>query len=130
VLGPLAKSSALKQFRLLDFELPWDGDAVGLAAALAQLPAGLEYLDISYRHSRQARVPLPTGIVHHLQQLTFLNLTGAFVLGPDKTSPALQPLRCLTQLVDLRLCLMEADGNRITANMLSGTHQLTMVWHT
>jgi hypothetical protein len=41
VLAPLVKSSALKQFRLLDFELPWDGDAVGLAAALTQLPAGL-----------------------------------------------------------------------------------------
>jgi Ran GTPase-activating protein (RanGAP) involved in mRNA processing and transport len=37
----------------------------------------------------------------------------------------MQPLQSLTRLVDLRLSLMNARGERITTSMLSGTHNLT-----
>ena len=130
VLGAAAGVAALRQLRLRDCKL------LGAAGqALSVLPAGLEHLSISKVTVNDQSVQLATTVLQQLQQLTFLELLGVELQGPeltadsaavvcDKASPALQPLQALTLLADLRL---EDIGcySDLTASMLSGAHNLT-----
>jgi hypothetical protein len=76
VLGPAAKLAGLKQLRLREFDLV--PQAERWAAALLQLPAGLEHLSINGEVVNVTYDPspleLPTGFLQRLQQLTYLEL--------------------------------------------------------
>jgi hypothetical protein len=108
-----------------------DGEEA-LAAALAPLSAVLEHLSIAnlprYGHPDQPRL-FPTAMLQQMQQLTFLELAGITLQGPDEASPALQPLQALTRLVDLRLNNMGPRGGEnqslVSDSMLSGMQHLT-----
>ena len=127
VLGPAAKLAGLKQLRLRDFDLV--PQAERWAAALLQLPAGLEHLSINGEVVNVTYDPsplqLPTGFLQRLQQLTYLELVYVELQGPvDDASTALQPLQALTRLVDLRVNPFD-QLESITCEMLSGTYHLT-----
>jgi hypothetical protein len=127
-----AGAPPLKQLQLDCCEL-LDG-AEGLAAALLQLPA-LEHLcifcnciydcicdcDCNYYCNATATASFATGVLQQLQQLTYLELAGDCLQGPDEASPDLQPLTALARLVDLRLRLEDT----ISASMLSSVCHLT-----
>jgi hypothetical protein len=102
-------ASALTQLSISDCMLPYDEDAEGVvAAALTQLPEGLQHLTISnvdamdYRQGWwDARLPLCTLLP--MQQLTFLELAGVNweAHRPLPLDPRpLEPLEALTRLVD------------------------------
>jgi hypothetical protein len=57
-----------------------------------------------------------------LPQLTYLELAGMQLIGPDRISPALQPLQALTRLADLRLAFLDCTVN---ADVLSQAGHLT-----
>jgi hypothetical protein len=128
VLGAAASLASLTRLRLNVCKLL--GTEELLAAALANLPAGLEHL--STRSLFNAAVP--TAMLEQLQQLTFLELDGITVRGQGEDVPALQPLQAMTRLADLRVnsttsvhgfaCADEYHLN-LTASMLSGAHRLT-----
>ena len=124
MLGAAAGIAALKQLQLRDCVL-LDGDE-GLAAAMSQLPAGLEHLGISQVTSSrylQGYACFPTGVLQWLQQLTYLELACIQLQRPDEASPTLQPLQALARLVDLQL---HADIMwSVTASMLLETQKLT-----
>jgi hypothetical protein len=122
VLGSVAVA-ALKQLWLTSCEL-LDGEAQ-LAAALSQLPAGLQHLSITAPWVNNWSTKLPTGALQRLQQLTYLELADVVLQSPVQGQPVLQPLQALTRLQDLRLC---TDDGGITASMLSGTHHLARLW--
>ena len=63
------------------------------------------------------------GKLQLLQHLTYLELLGADIEGPDAASLALQPLQALTRLVEL--CLVGLEGGVVTVSMLSGMTNLT-----
>ena len=94
-----------------------------LAAALSQLPAGLQRLSIMLYPSHGQRGHFGTGELQRLQQLTSLVLQGVVMQGPHG-SPALQPLHGLNRLADLQL-QVKREYSSITASMLSGMHSLT-----
>jgi hypothetical protein len=135
VLGAAAGSAALKRLTLSssctvcdELHLLDDAPADALAAALLQLPAGLEHLSIcsvvQYGVGTPAVwVPLPTFFLQQLQQLTYLELAFNELRGAREGQLALQPLQRLTRLVDLRLTPF--DPTTVLASMLSGTHNLT-----
>ena len=127
VLGPAAGVAALTQLRLSDCKLGDSMPAVALAAAMWQLPQGLQHLCIGSSSSSTTRFDFPADVCRQLQQLTHLELTGVDVVNADADAdpagPVLQDLQALTRLVDLRLHDMEAVD--ITAAMLSGIRQLT-----
>jgi hypothetical protein len=140
-LQDAAMITSLKQLRLSDCRLR-DSDAHALAAALPQLPAGLEHLSISRvmttnqgYHGRVGflpdtpgyhnRVGIPPAALARLQQLTYLELENVWLTGVVEDSPALQHLQALTRLVDLRLVAVGAEDDNIPASMLSGTQGLT-----
>ena len=145
VLGAAAMVAALKQLQLSDCEL-LDGEQQ-LAAALWQLPPGLEHLSISglvwdfQPNPGRCWVQVPTGVLQQLQQLTYLQLTRCRLKSPVEGQLALQPLQALTLLQDLRLAAddgeedkLPADDDRLDASMLSGAHHLTRLevsgcWH-
>jgi hypothetical protein len=139
VLGAAAIVAALKQLQLHDCEL-LDGEEQ-LAAALWQLPAGLEHLSISGLTWDHLWVQVPTGVLQQLQQLTYLELTRCRLKSPVEGQLALQPLQALTLLQDLRLAAddgemdkLPADDDRLEASMLSGAQHLTRLevsgcWH-
>jgi hypothetical protein len=118
--GVLQSVTALRQLRLTACEL-LDGHE-HLAAALTQLPAGLEHPSITTLGVDDLTVNFPTGVLQRLQQLTYLELDDIALQGPCKEQPVLQPVQALTRLQDLRL---GTDNGGITASMLSGTHHLT-----
>jgi hypothetical protein len=129
VLGAAADIAALKQLRLYGCafltSVRYDGTTMvppeELAAALQQLPAGLEHL--SLRTPSMVHQHLPTGVLQRLQQLSYLELVGFTLQAPGQGANALQPLEALTGLVDLRL---SCQGRMlVAADMLSGTHHLT-----
>jgi hypothetical protein len=115
--------TALKQLRLCDCKLL---NASSVAAALPELPAGLEHLSISkITASGNQWVGVSTAVLAKLQQLTYLELAETGVTCPSKLGPGLQPLQALTRLVDLRLgALVPGDGT-VPASMLSETQHLT-----
>jgi hypothetical protein len=121
VLGAAASPAALKQLRLSTCHLLGSGAAQVLAAALSQLPAGLEHLTICELYCGGQSVPFPAGMLQQLQHLTYLQLGEVDVVGPDEASPTLQPLQALTRLVGLKLDLQD----KITSSMLSGMQHLT-----
>ena len=128
VLGAAEGIAALKQLQLSRCKLR-DGDD-GLAAALAQLPAGLEALCFAKASVRGNGywALLPTAALQRLLQLTSLQLARVLLQGADEASPVLQPLQALTRLVDLQLDRVDTtDGApvRLTASMLSNTCSLT-----
>jgi hypothetical protein len=130
VLGDTVVVAALKQLRLRSCQLYDVGD--DLEAALPLLPSGLEHLSINGLYSwyvREHPVRVPAVVLQPLQQLTYLELSCGIKQGPDKATPALQPLTALTRLVDLRLHVGYTDGGDgssvITAAMLSHTCHLT-----
>ena len=113
VLGGAA-AAALKQLRLKDCELEAAGS---LAAALAQLP-DLQHLSIDHVNPYDSEIE-----VQMLQKLTCLELAASSLQPNGEAIPALQRLRDLTALVDLRL---SSDSTySITASMLSGLQHLT-----
>jgi hypothetical protein len=122
VLGAAATVAAIKQLQLHDCELLDDGADEVVAAALSQLPAGLEHLSISNLKNGGVPVDFPAGVLHQMQDLTYLELGCSGVAGPDEASPALQPLQALTRLVDLRFCWLDEV---VTCSMLSGMQHLT-----
>jgi hypothetical protein len=134
VLGA-AVVAALKQLCLSDCKL-LDGKEQ-LAAALWQLPDGLEHLSISGLIAEGLWVQVPPGVLQRLQQLTYLELTRCRLKSPVEGEPALQPLQALTRLQDLRLATVDkvpADDDRLDASMLAGAHHLTRLdvsgcWH-
>jgi hypothetical protein len=145
VLGAAAMVAALKQLQLHDCEL-LDGEEQ-LAAALWQLPAGLEHLSISglvwdfQPTPGRCWVQIPTGVLQQLQQLTYLELTRCRLKSAVEGELALRPLQALTLLQDLRLAAddgyedkLPADDDQLNASMLSGAHHLTRLeasgnWH-
>ena len=127
-LGPLGEVSALKQLCLRHCEV-LDGMADVLAATLLRLPAGLEHLCISGLHrSTNIDMDFAARVIQQLQGLTYLELADLKLPAVDpvrgQASPALQSLRSLTQLRDLRLDDVR-DDMTITASMLSGMRDLT-----
>jgi hypothetical protein len=123
VMAAAAGSPPLKQLRLSACTL-LDG-VEGLAAAPVQLRA-LEHLMLREIHDSATYnwFCFPTGVLQHLQQLTYLELAIVILQGPDPTSPALQPLTALTRLADLRLSA-HIFALSVTARMLSGMCHLT-----
>jgi hypothetical protein len=139
VQGAAAVVAALQQLRLSDCAL-LDGEEQ-LAAALWQLPPGLQHLSINGLLADGSWVQVPTGVLQRLQQLTYLELARCSFKSAVEGEPALQPLQALTLLQDLRLAADDgyydkrpADDARLDASMLSGTHGLTRLevsgkWH-
>lgn len=126
VLGAAEGIAALKQLQLRRCKLRDGND--GLAAALAQLPAGLEALCFAFVRGIGYWALLPTAALQRLLQLTSLQLARVLLQGADEASPVLQPLQALTRLVDLQLDMVDTtDGApvRLTASMLSNTCSLT-----
>jgi hypothetical protein len=105
-----------------------------LEAALLRLPA-LEHLclrgsvavvELQQGFKQPTELLFPTAVLQQLQQLTYLELAGVELQGPDPASPALQLLTVLTRLADLRVRRVGAlDELCITASMLSGMCHLT-----
>jgi hypothetical protein len=120
-----SRAAALTQLQLQSCSLLDDDADAALAAAVLQLPAGLQRLSIMLYPSHGERVHFDTGQLQRLQQLTSLVLQGVVLQGPDG-SPALrlQPLHGLTRLADLQL-QVKREYSSITASMLSGMHSLT-----
>jgi hypothetical protein len=113
VLGGTA-AAALKQLRLKDCELKAAGS---LAAALAKLP-DLKHLSIDHVKPFDGEIELQT-----LQQLTYLELAASSLQVDGEAIPAMQRLRDLSVLLDLRL---SSDSTySINASMLSGLQRLT-----
>jgi hypothetical protein len=136
MLGAAASAAALRQLRLSSCKLPYgnDGAAEGLAAALSLLPAGLEHLSVGGLVTISGEnVEFSTAVLQLLQQLTYLELADMRLLGPDQEQPALQPLKALTRLIDLRLTSVGTFGSveelgsavNVTVSMLTGMHNLT-----
>lgn len=126
VLGAAERIAALKQLQLSRCRLRESDD--GLAAALGQLPAGLEALCLASVRVPGSRALVPTAALQLLQRLTSLELQRVLLQGTDEDSNALQPLEELTRLVDLQLdSVGTSDGGPImlTASLLSSTCQLT-----
>lgn len=141
VVGHLASLTQLqlKQCKL-DLANWWDRDQAGrmLVAALSQCErlVHLSISELSYSApggTLTRYIPVPTAVIHQMQQLTYLELARIRLRGPDQDGPASEPLQALTQLVDLRPAEVNsaADGDRaeVTANMLpscslAGTHHL------
>jgi hypothetical protein len=128
VLSAAAAVAALKQLRLDDCKVLDENAAEALAAALLQLPVGLEHLSICDVHMMPVAdggpgefVQLSAGVLQPLQALTHLELCYVEILGPGTDGHALQSLEALTRLVELRLGCWEA----VTTNMLSGMQHLT-----
>ena len=97
--------------------------AEALTAALALLP-GLQHLSLDLTSMyTQRRFRLPADVLSGLQQLTYLELEGVKVKGPDPGCLALQPLQALTRLAGLRLSVGETTA--VTSSMLSGMQHLT-----
>jgi hypothetical protein len=128
VLGLAAAAAGgppLKQLRLHRCTL-LDGVEV-LAKALLQLPA-LEHLSLRSLKVDGANdddVCFPTGVLQQLMRLTYVDLEGADLQGPDEASPALQPLQALTRVAHLRLLDLCPADLAVTASMFSGMHDLT-----
>jgi hypothetical protein len=132
VLGAAAGVAALKQLQLNNCNVVGNNTA-GLAEAFSQLLLGLEHLTIAGVYV-DATGPLcfPTCALQQQQQqqqhqLTYLELAGIRLQGPDEDSPALQPLQALTALVDLRLHALLVLDPWITVDMLSGMSGLTCI---
>jgi hypothetical protein len=123
VLGAAATVAALMQLELSDCELLGSGASQALAAALTQLPAGLEHLTVRELFIRGHMVSFPAGVLQQLPHLTYLELGEVNIAGVDDTSPVLQPLQALTRLVGLKLTCLEEVA--VTSSMLSGMQQLT-----
>jgi hypothetical protein len=87
----------------------------------------LEHLSISNVSFHGQPVGVPTAMLQQMQQPTYLELASISAEGPDRASPALQPLQALTRLVDLRLDNRGKGGDRplVTESMLSGMQHLT-----
>jgi hypothetical protein len=128
VLGAAAAVAALKQLRLDGCEVLDDGQDEALAAALAQLPAGLEHLSISNLHyytgGLYENVQFPAAVLQQLNHLIHLKVGWCAVAGADEAGPALQPLQALTRLVELKIGNLRRR-EVITSSMLSGMQQLT-----
>ena len=125
--GP-SDTMALKKLRLSSCDLLSEGLAApneDLAAALSLLPTDMEHLSISRLTCGSRSVQFPTALLQQLQQLTYLELADVEIHGPDKASPALQPLQAMTRLVDLRLQCY--TWTPINASMLSGIQHLTRI---
>jgi hypothetical protein len=94
VQGSAVDVAALKQLLLMSLISSCkllDDDDQALAAALFQLPTGLEHLSICDISSSEGQ--FPTAVLPQLQQLTYLELSGMGLQGPGESSPALQPLQ-------------------------------------
>jgi hypothetical protein len=130
-------AAALTQLQLSGCRLLDSGTAAALAAALSQLPAGLQHLSMNYTTNLDGRsVPFLTSALQRLQQLTYLELGFVELQSPAATaappaavaegvllsdrrsevqdSPVLQFLQAMTRLVRLRL-------NRVTTGMPLGS---------
>lgn len=132
VLGAAAGVAARKQLRISNCSVV-DG-STGLAAAVAELPAGLEQLglnSVSFKDAGSAC--FPTAALQQLQQLTYLELVGVRFQSPDPEAQALEPLQALTRLGDVHIHPAFGEGesvltHSICASMLSGTRHLTCLW--
>jgi hypothetical protein len=82
VLGDVSRLAALTQLRLTDCDLL--DPAWGVLAALSVL-TGLEHLSISrIYHKVGGKAHFPPGIFPQMQQLTYLELAGMYVVAPSK----------------------------------------------
>jgi hypothetical protein len=102
LLGAAAGVAALKQLQISNCSVV-DG-STGLAAAVAELPAGLEQLglnSVSFKDAGSAC--FPTAALQQLQQLTYLELVGVRFQSPDPEAQALEPLQALTRLGDVHI---------------------------
>ena len=129
VLGAAAALAALKQLQLESCSLVGIVTA-GVTEAFSQLLMWLDHLSVVDVFVNAERTQFPTSVFQQQQQqqqqqLTYLELAGVRLQGPDEASPALQPLQALTGLVDLRLHKVIALDCQITDDMLSGMHGLT-----
>jgi hypothetical protein len=70
----------------------------------------------------QYRPSFPAGVLQQLPHLTYLELGGVFLVGPDKAHPALQQLQGLTGLAGLKLISLRSV---VTCSMLAGMRRLT-----
>jgi hypothetical protein len=138
VLGAAAQVAALTKLTLRNCNLPFSAQfregSNALAAAVSLLPTGLQYLSLDSPHTNNSTthwLRLPTVELQRLQQLTYLEVAKVLLVGPDKATPALQPLQALTRLVDLRILMDGDDPERgydeygVPASMLSGAKHLT-----
>jgi hypothetical protein len=115
----------LKQLQLIDCKL-LDGQK-GLADTLAVLPS-LEHLIIDACVDNSGHpVPLPTGILQRVQQLTYLELAGVSLRYNRKAASMniLQPLQGMIRLRELLITRCSTPGGSITADILSGMCFLT-----
>jgi hypothetical protein len=104
VLGAAAVAlPALKQLQLRGCSLLDSGAAAALAAALSQLPAGLEHLSIESPTFRGRTVLVPSSALQRLQQLTYLSLYSVELQSSGKDSHAWQFLQVMTRLVGLHI---------------------------
>jgi hypothetical protein len=130
VLGAAATVAALKRLQLDSCNVLDSEAAAALAAALSQLPAGLEHLSITSVKVDMHWLDFPTGVLQRLQHLTYLELGYHDIVGPDEASPALQQLQALTLLAGLKLTGLEEEAEeavlpaKVTSSMLSGMQQL------
>lgn len=72
-------------------------------------------------------VPLPTGILQRVQQLTYLELAGVSLRYKRKAASMniLQPLQGMIRLRELLITRCSTPGGSITADILSGMCFLT-----
>jgi hypothetical protein len=128
VLGAAEGIAALKKLEISSCQLLDEAASQALAAALSQLPAGLEHFSMSGLTNGKSWVSFPTGKLQRLQQLTYLELAHGKLQGSGQGQLALQPLQALTRLVDLRLAHAPIKNDAptvLSASMLSGAHNLT-----
>ena len=119
VLGSATTNAELKQLRLNRCNVHDNEPIKAMAAALSQLPAGLEHLSIqNLDNELGGRVQFPAGALQQLQHLTYLELGSVDIVGPVE-----QPLQSLTRLASLKLDSLL--GVVVTSSMLSGMQLLT-----
>jgi hypothetical protein len=141
VLGAAGVAAALTQLQMSYCQMLDKDPTQGRENSITQLPVGLQHLSINYSGYHVSQQYFATGVLPALQQLTYLELRGVCVVGPDNARPPLQPLEDLTRLQDLRLDHLQTkidnlyqisnffknmyEGVNITDSMLSGAHILT-----
>ena len=125
VLGAAVEIAALTQLRLGNCSL-LDGEEE-LAAALAQLPAGLQHLSIDGLWIDDDHpASFPSAVLTPLHMLTHLELADVRPTCSDPDGHFLQPLQAMTRLVHLRLST-DPPAHTFPASVVSGSLSLTFL---
>jgi hypothetical protein len=122
VLGASAIAPALKQLRLNTCAILDEVPNEALEAALSHLPSELEHLSVS--RLTPSHIRFPVAVLQHLQHLTYLELAGIDLQGPDEDHPSLQALQAMTRLVELRLDFTCGNKPDLSASVLSCARHL------